>query len=297
MAGSPISVVVRDADVLSLTAILNRCQSLLIGRRQPDEIVLGLRHEPISRPPSNLGRLIVRTVVHSRIAERQGLEWLLANAKWPVAIFVGSDADLPQTSVTNMLATLDRVDVAIGRRRNAPGRRSRPQWWPKWPAYYALGAWNAVALLRYPVSFFLRRLFAVAAADPLTPYFAVRREAVAGITLQMNSLLASFELYAKLTFAFVVLDDEVDVELPGGHEALLNRLLWVERRQIAELFRKPSFWSLSKNRESFRIIPQVTRAPRYSVVMLSRSKTKRLHPLRAQPHLDYSRPFELSRIR
>jgi hypothetical protein len=198
--------------------------------------------------------LIVRTVVHAKIAERQGLEWLLANAKWPVAIFVGPEADLPAAPFHSMIESLEHADVVIGRRKQARG-------------------------LRHPTSRLVRRLFSVPIADPLSPYFAVRREALAGIPLELDEPLTSFELLAKLTFALAMYH-EVDVELPLKNEEALNRTLSAHWRNLRELFLRPKMWDYSSHRE-VRLAPQETRPPTQgkSVVAASKPRTKP-HPMR-----------------
>lgn len=234
MAASPVSVVVRGLDVSEWPFVIDRCQTLLAGRRQPDEIVLGFAEEPPTRPPSSLGRLQVRTIVHPAIADRDGLEWLISNARWPVAVFVGPQAELPLSAFRNMLEALDHADVVIGRRRSVKGAQR-------------------------PSAALLRRLFGVATSDPLTPYLAIRRRMAAGIPLTTQEPLARFEFLAKLTFAFAMYD-EVDVDLPSEDEPV-HRTLRSRWRDLVELYRRPRFWPKSGVGGSVRAAPQETRPP------------------------------------
>jgi hypothetical protein len=260
MAASPVSVVVRGLDVSEWPFVIERCQTLLAGRRQPDEIVLGFAKEPPNRPPSSLGRLHVRTVVHPEISDRDGLEWLIANARWPVAVFVDPQAELPASAFRNMLEALDHADVVIGRRRSVKGARR-------------------------PSAAILRRLFGVATSDPLTPYLAIRRTMAAGIPLTMQEPLARFELLAKLTFAFAMYD-EVDVDLPSDDEPV-HRTLRSHWRDLVELYRRPRFWPKSGVGGGVKTTPQETRPPTVadSSPQIPRP-TAHSHPLRGPSILE-----------
>src|SRR5262245_24500088 len=107
MASSPVTLVVRNADVNRLEEIVERCLSLLRSRRTPDEILLAVEREPNRRPPSMVGPVMIRTVVLPSIAKGDGLAWALANAKWPLAVFVGSEASLPLQTFRSMLESLE----------------------------------------------------------------------------------------------------------------------------------------------------------------------------------------------
>src|SRR5215207_9824867 len=268
MAASPVSLIVRGVNASDATAVLDRCQSFLTGRRQPDEIILGFAEAPPHRPPSTFGRLHVRTVVHPNIAERQGLEWLIANAKWPVAVFVGCSAELPATDFRKMLESLEHADVVIGRRRSVRGSRR-------------------------PTAVLLRKIFGVATSDPLSPYLALRRQSVAGIPLELDEPLARFELLAKLTFAFAMYD-EVQVELSASPEEPLHRVFRSRWHDLSRFYREPAFWEFSES-GGLRLAPQDSRppAPGATAVDLSHSAAAK-HPLRPSWLLNAHRDLELS---
>lgn len=234
MAGSPVSVLIRNPAVDQCDEIIDRCQTLLSGRRLPDEVILLVAEEPARRPPAMIGRISVRTVVHDGAGQKEGMEWLLANARWPVAVFAGPEAELPAETFRAMLDALDHADVVVGRR---PGGRGR---------------WN-------PLSWFIRRLFGVSLRDPLTPYLAVRRQTVAGMPLELNEPMTPFELLAKSTFAFAIYD-ELEVVGVSAPAEPFHRTASAHWRALAGLFRRPRFWGNSSE-GPLRLAPQETGPP------------------------------------
>lgn len=269
MASSPISLIVRNPPIDDLERIVERCLTLLSDRRFPDEILIVVGCEPKNRPPAMVASITVRTVVLPSIATKAGLEWALANAKNPIAIFVGSGVELPDATFRKMQESLEHADIVVGRRRSLRGRRN-------------------------PLSWIVRRLFGVAVSDPLSPFIGFRREVVAGIPLELNEPLAPFDLLSKSTFAFAIYD-EVDCDA-GPASPPLHRILFERRVELIGLFRRPTFWRYSASDGRVRTPPQETAPPNPAgmggVAEVTRS---RIHPLRRQ--FVFRRPPVATRLR
>ena len=254
MASSPVTLVVRNALPDRLDEIIDRCLSLLRDRKAPDEILLVVETEPTHRPPSMIGAITIRTAVLPAIAERNGLAWTLANARWPIAIFVGGEASLALPAFRAMLESLEHADVVVGRRRSTRASRN-------------------------PLSWFVRRMFGVAVADPLSPFLGFRRESVADVPLELDEPLTSFELMAKSTFAFAIYD-EVAVDDTEPASPPLHRELLSHGREILGLFFRPRFWHYSLKSGQVRRIPQETTPPPPGTGVLTFRRPPRLHRLR-----------------
>ena len=259
MASSPVAIVVRNPPPDRLDEIIDRCLSLLRDRRSPDEILLVLEREPARRPPSAVGAVMIRIVVLPSIAKRDGLAWTLANARWPLAVFVGAEASLPLPAFRSMLESLEHADIVVGRRRSLRGSR-------------------------HPLSWLIRRLFGVGVSDPVSPFLGFRRESVADVPLELDEPLTVFELLAKSTFAFAIYDevavddvavDDVDAPPPPLHWELFSR-----RRDLLRLFLSPRFWRYSRESDQVRTIPQLTAPPRPRAGVVDRTGRPRVHPLR-----------------
>jgi len=254
MAGSPVSLIVRDPRPESLAEILDRTLDLLAGRRSPDEVILAVRESPSRRPPSAMGRTTIRTVIHPRVAGKEGLEWLLANARWPLALFIGGNAELPAATFKMMLESLEHADIIVGRRRGRRGERN-------------------------PLAWMVRRLFGVSIRDPLSPYIGLRREAFAGVPLELGEPLTTFELLAKATFSFAIYD-EIDVAADETPDRSLHRVFRENWRSLRELFRNPTFWRY-RAQGPIRTSPHETRPPRPTEIVGGCGKAAGLrHPLR-----------------
>src|SRR4051812_16788586 len=106
MTSSPVTLVVRDPHPDRIELIIDRCLSLVAGRRFPDEILIVVSNEPLHRPPSSIGAVGIRTAVLPSISHKEGLAWTLSNGRWPLSIFVGANAELPPPSFRKMLESL-----------------------------------------------------------------------------------------------------------------------------------------------------------------------------------------------
>jgi hypothetical protein len=248
MAGSPVSMIVRNPPADRLDEVLDRCGDLLTGRRLPDEIILALSQEPPHRPPSRFGARSVRTVVLPDAAEKNGLAWLVANARWQIVVFVGSDAELSRPSFLGLVESLEHADVVVGRRRRVRGRF-------------------------HPIVWMLRRMFGVGVTDPLSPIVAMRREPFVGMPLEIDEPLTLFELLAKSTFAFAIYD-EIEVEIDADDASSILRTLRTQWAKLGSLFRRPHFWVYSSVLDAVRVPPQATKPPRRAELASSTWRVK-----------------------
>jgi hypothetical protein len=255
MASSPVSLLVRNANPTRLSEIVDRCLTLLAGRRTPDEVLLLVEWEPDHRPPSMVGAVGIRTVVLPSIATKEGLAWALAGAHWPLVVFVGSDAVIPKSAFQKMLESLEHADIVVGKRRSLRGRRN-------------------------PLSWMVRRLFGVAVADPLSPFSGFRRDVVAGVPLELDEPLTMFELLAKSTFAFAFYD-EVEIDDSGTRPPPLHHEFLSHWRELVRLFLRPNFWRYSSKTSVVRTTPQATSPPGIAAtVTTDHGRRQRIHPLR-----------------